>query len=220
MSAVNPRVPGTARPGDPVRIFLGQRLAAQTSVGAEGVARRLDIDPQNTGTGPAVTIDDVSGFEGNAGTTPLRFAFGLNTTSTSTVHVDYQTANGTAVGGPNCSPGVDFIQRSGRVSFPSGSLTQTLDIQVCGDTVIEGAESFELELINAQNGVLARAAGVGTIIDDDDVPQLSVEPVRVLEPATGNRDSAIPGATVSQFELRGALQLRHSERQCRGWRGL
>lgn len=185
MSALNPRVPGTARPGDPVRIFLGQRLAAQTSVGAEGVARRLDIDPQNTGTGPAVTIDDVSGFEGNAGTSPLRFTLSMNTTSLGTVHVDYQTANGSAVGGPSCGPGVDFIQRAGRVSLPSGSLSQSLDIQVCGDTVIEGAESFSVELINAENGVLARAAGVGTIVDDDDVPQLSVEPVRVLEPATG-----------------------------------
>ena len=185
MSALNPRVPGTARPGDPVRIFLGQRLAAQTSVGAEGVARRLDIDPQNTGTGPAVTLDDVSGFEGSAGTVPLRFTFSLNTTSQAAVQVDYQTANGSAVGGPSCGPGVDFLQRSGRVSVPAGSLSQSLDIQICGDTVIEGAESFTLELINAENGVLARAAGVGTIIDDDDVPQLSVEPVRVLEPASG-----------------------------------
>jgi len=204
MSALNPRVPNTARPGDPVRVFLGPRLAASTSVGAEGVARRLDIDPQNTGTGPAVTIDDVSGFEGNVGSTPLRFTLSLNTTGTGSVHVDYRTANASAIGGVGCSPGVDFIQRSGRVSFPAGSLSQTLDVQVCADTVIEGAEAFELELINAENGVLARAAGIGTIIDDDDVPQLSVEPVRVLEPASG---TAVAGfrarlSRASTFEVR------------------
>ncbi|MCG6118529.1 MAG: beta-propeller fold lactonase family protein [Aquimonas sp.] len=186
MSAVNPRIPGSARPGDPVRIFLGPRLAGETSVGAEGVARRLDIDPQNMGSGPAIDVQDQQVFEGNSGTTPMVFTFSMNTTSSSTVHVDYETRNVTANGGAACTQGVDYIIRSGRVSFPPGSLEQTLTIQICGDTVIEGVETFALELLNAVGGVLVRPSAVGTIVDDDDVPMLSMESIRVLEPASGS----------------------------------
>lgn len=186
MSAVNPRIPGRARPGDPIRIFLGPRLAGETSVGAEGVARRLDIDPQNMGSGPAIDVQDQQVFEGNSGTTPMVFTFSMNTTSSSTVHVDYETRDETATGGAACTAGVDYISRSGRLSFPPGSLEQTLTIQVCGDTVIEGVETFTLELINAVGGVLVRPSAVGTIIDDDDVPLLSMESIRVLEPASGS----------------------------------
>ena len=186
MSAASPRIPGRARPGDPVRIFLGPRLAGETSVGAEGVARRLDIDPQNMGSGPAIDVADQQVFEGNGGTTPMVFSFSMNTTSSTTVHVDYETRDDTATAGAACTAGVDYISRSGRVSFPPGSLEQTLTIQVCGDTVIEGVETFSLELINAVGGVLVRPSAVGTIVDDDDVPTLSMESIRVLEPATGS----------------------------------
>lgn len=186
MSAVNPRISGRARPGDPVRVFLGPRLAAETSVGAEGVARRLDVDPQNMGSGPAINIADVSVFEGNTGTTPAVFTLSMNTTSSSTVHVDYETRDITALGGASCSADIDYIARSGRVSFPPGSLEQTLSLQVCGDTRIEGAETFSVELIAAIGGVLVRPSAIGTIIDDDDVPLLSMESIRVLEPVSGS----------------------------------
>lgn len=186
MSAVNPRIVGRARPGDPVRVYLGPRLAAETAVGAEGVARRLDIDPQNMGSGPAIDIADVSVFEGNAGTTAAEFTLSMNTTSGSTVHVDYETRDVTAQGGAGCGSDVDYIARSGRISFPPGSLQQTLAIQVCGDTRIEGVETFDVDLIAAIGGVLVRPSATGTIVDDDDVPLLSVESIRVLEPASGN----------------------------------
>lgn len=189
MSAVNPRIPGRARPGDPIRVFLGLRLAAETAVGAEGVARRLDIDPQGMGSGPAIDIADVSVFEGNSGTTPAVFTLSLNTTSSSTVHVDYETRGVSATSGAACTADVDFIARSGRVSFPAGTLEQNLAIQVCGDTVIEGVETFNVELIAATGGVLVRPFAVGTIIDDDDVPLLTMESIRVLEPATGTTEA-------------------------------
>jgi DNA-binding beta-propeller fold protein YncE len=204
MSALNARVAGSARPGDPIRVFLGPRLAAETSVGAEGVARRLDIDPQGQGSGPAIDGADISGFEGSAGSVPFTFELSLNTTSTSAVGINYETRSGSAIGGASCTSGVDFIQRSGSLSIPAGSLSQSLSVQVCGDNAIEGAESFTLELLSASNGVLVRPALTATIIDDDDVPQLQVDPLRVLEPVTGSAVARLRArlSRASTFETR------------------
>src|SRR5690606_24643893 len=87
MDTVEPRIPGRARAGDPVRIFVGNQLAAETSVGEEGVAVRLDVDPQFMGTGPALQISDVDMPEGNDGMSVARFDLSMNTTSNQTVSV-------------------------------------------------------------------------------------------------------------------------------------
>ena len=91
MDTVDPRRPGYARPGDPVRIFVGTQIAAETSVGAEGVAVRLDLDPQNMGTGPSVIVASASKFEGLNQPSLLNFAVSMNTTSTDVVQVEWST---------------------------------------------------------------------------------------------------------------------------------
>lgn len=185
MDAVDPRRSGYARTGDPVRLYVGNQLAAETVVGAEGVAVRLDLDPQGMGTGPSVIVDDVARFEGNTEPVLMNFPVRMNTTSADAVSLEWSTANGTATGGVSCQPGVDFVQDDGVTTIAPGGLQGTISVLVCGDTLVEADETFSVNLDRVVNGVPARVVITGTILDDDDVPTISVLPARVAEPVAG-----------------------------------
>ena len=54
------------------------------------------------------------------------------------------------------------------VTFTSGGpLTQTITVQVNGDTVVEPDETFFVNLSNPVNATLLDAQAVGTIVNDD-----------------------------------------------------
>lgn len=206
MDAVNPIVDGRARPGDPIKIYINDVLSAETTVGPEGVAVRLDIDPQNLGTGPSLDITDVQIFEGNSGTTPVVFDISLNTTSPDgDIVLFWETRDDTATGGASCTAGIDYISGSSSLVLAPGDLAGTITVQACGDRVIEDTEHFQLALTGVQGGVLARPSATVTIIDDDDVPALRVADVTILEPAEGTTTQAVFTPTLSKnsdFEAR------------------
>lgn len=190
MDAVEPRLPGRARPGDPLQLFVGTRIAAETSAGAIGVAVRLDLDPQNMGTGPAVSIDDVEVLEGDSGLSAAVFAVHLNDTSNEPVILHWHTEDGTATGAAGCdAAGADYLAESEMsTSIPAGSLSASITVQVCGDTRVEPNETFRVRLTGIDGGVLMENFATATIIDDDDVPGLTVFDSRVLEPSSGSID--------------------------------
>ncbi len=197
LDTVDPRKPGRARVGDPIRIFVGGQLAAEVSVGIDpvlgvrgiGSTTRLDLDPQNMGTGPAISIADASVVEGNSGQVDATLTVTLNTTAGRDVGVRWETQDGTATGGAVCGAGVDFIRKSNQtLTILAGSLQASLTVAVCGDAVVEGDETFKVALLSTVDdfGVLSTASiATVTIVDDDDVPTLSVGSVRVAEPASG-----------------------------------
>jgi hypothetical protein len=130
MDTVDPRRDGYARPGDPVRIFVGPQLAAETSVGADGIAVRLDLDPQNMGTGPSVLVANASAFEGLSQPSLLNFPISMNTTSTDPVEVEWSTTDGSATGvsatgGMACGPNADYVIDEGTETVAPGSLNAT-----------------------------------------------------------------------------------------------
>ena len=209
MDTVDPRVDGRARPGDPIRVFIAGELAAETVVGGEGRAARLDLDPQNLGTGPSVEVTDVEMFEGNVGQQAAEFAVEMNTTSADTVEIGWTTVDDTAVGGASCTAGVDYLSQSSALSIPPGQTRGTISILVCGDAEIEGTERFTLDL-SIRRGVLTAGTASATIIDDDDVPGLRVADVVVSEPAAGTTADAVFRPTLtknSDFRSRFAWQL-------------
>lgn len=185
MDAVNPRLPGTARPGDSIEIFIGSTLAARTVVGAIGRAVRLDIDPQGLGTGPSISVPDVEVFEGNSGTTPMVFEATLNTTSDEPVILSWATENRSAIGGAACGPGVDYLSASGDLVFAPGSSAGSITVLVCGNTEIQPTRQLALRFTAVQNGVLTRPEAIGVIIDDDDVPELRLADVTTIKPGPG-----------------------------------
>ncbi len=128
---------------------------------------------------PALVIDDVTVTEGDAGGTTANFTVSLSSLSGQTVTAQFATANGTAT-----APG-DYTARTGTVSFSAGQLTRTIAIQVAPDTIDEVNETYFLNLSNATNATITDSQGVGTIIDDDGLPELSVNDVTVTEGQSG-----------------------------------
>jgi hypothetical protein len=77
------------------------------------------------------------------------------------VTVNYATANGTATAGS------DYNATSGTLTFAPGVTTQTITVQVRGDTTPEANETFAVNLSGASNATIADSQGVGTIINND-----------------------------------------------------
>ena len=145
-----------------------------TVTDGQGLGTINDDDPM-----PSLVIDDVSVTEGDAGTTNANFTVSLSSLSGQSVTVDFATANGTAI-----APG-DYTARTGTLTFTAGQLTRTITVAVNPDTIDEVNETYFLNLSNATNATIADNQGVGTIIDDDGLPSLSVNDVTVVEGQSG-----------------------------------
>ena len=128
---------------------------------------------------PTLTINDVPVTEGSSGTTAANFTVTLSAPSGRTVSVGYATANGTAI-----SPG-DYQASGGTLTFAPGQTSQQIPIQVVGDLDDEASETYFLNLSGPTNATVTDPQGVGTIIDDDGEPTLSVNDVTVTEGQSG-----------------------------------
>jgi outer membrane protein assembly factor BamB len=129
---------------------------------------------------PDITIDDVSLVEGNSGTTNARFTISLSFASSQLVEVDWVAKDGTATLADS-----DYQAASGRASFPPGTTSVFVDVPVVGDVKLEPNETFTVDLSNPLRGGVADVQGQGTILDDDGVPRMSIDDVRVVEGNTG-----------------------------------
>ena len=110
---------------------------------------------------PTLSINNVSLFEGNGGTTAFVFTVGISGAFSQPITVNYATVNGTA------TPPSDYQATSGSLSFAPGETSKTITILVNGDTLVEANETFTVNLSGATNAVITTAQGVGTIRNDD-----------------------------------------------------
>ncbi len=110
---------------------------------------------------PTLSINDVSINEGNSGTTPFVFMVTLSATSTAAVTVSYTTTDGTA------TAGTDYVAKSGTLTFNPGQTTQTITVNVNGDTAVEPTKMFFVDLSGPSNATIAVRRGTGTIVNDD-----------------------------------------------------
>src|SRR6185503_19642471 len=120
-----------------------------------------------------LSIDDVSVNE-SAGT--ATFTVSLDAASGLAVSVDYTMANGTA-------GAADYTAGTGTLNFAAGVTSQTITVPITGDLLDELDETFTVNLANAGNATIADGTGVGTILDDDTAPNLSIVDVSVNESA-------------------------------------
>jgi hypothetical protein len=111
----------------------------------------------------ALSIDDATVVEGDAGTTTATFTV-TETGSAASTTVDYATADGTAAAGP------DYQSTSGTLTFSDGATTAAINVPVNGDTSLEDDETFVVNLSNASACSIADSQGAGTITNDDEVP--------------------------------------------------
>jgi Calx-beta domain len=110
---------------------------------------------------PAISVGDASAAEGNSGTTTLAVPVTLSASSTSTVMVDYATADGTA------SAGSDYAAVNGKVVFRPGETQKSIPVSIAGDTSIEQDETFSVTLSNPVNATIAEGSATATITNDD-----------------------------------------------------
>lgn len=106
---------------------------------------------------------------------------GMSSTATVTVSlgipaavdtmVDYATVDGTA------TAGADYTATSGTLTFLAGEITKQVMIEILGDDLAEGNETFALMLSNAVGAPIGVASNNVTIADDDvvsGIPEVSV----------------------------------------------
>jgi VCBS repeat-containing protein len=106
-------------------------------------------------------IDNVTLVEGDSGTTDFVFTV-TRTDNTGDVSVDFTTIPLSAV------TASDFNSHSGTIHFvDGGALSQTITIQVVGDSIVELDEQFQVVLSGAIGGEITAPVGIGTIINDD-----------------------------------------------------
>ena len=150
---------------------------------ATGTGTITDNDPL-----PSLVINDVSLTEGNTGTTNADFTVTLSAPSGRTVTVNYATANATAV-----QP-ADFTTTSGTLTFTPGQVPKTVSVPVVGDPIDETNETFFVNLSGASNATIADTQGLGTIVNDDPPPSISINDVSLTE---GNAGTATLTFTVT-----------------------
>jgi len=147
---------------------------------------------------PTLFLTDQKIFEGGAGTTSV-IRFPLSWQGPTTARVDGFVSAAPAPAGPlfnpptpgaTCAPGVDFISFSNSpFSIPANSLPGTLNfaVTICGDGAIEPDEHILLSVVLPQGGGLTclteSCFAIGTIVDDDGTPSISIGSISVSEPA-------------------------------------
>ena len=145
---------------------------------------------------PTVTVNNASVAEGNVGTTDMVFTVTLSAASALPLTFSDKTIDGTATAGS------DYVAANSTLTFAPGETSKQIIIQIIGDVLAEGNETFQVEVtgpvapqesapratINeAADQPLARIAqtvrGTGTIIDDDsglDAPGTPFSPTSEL----------------------------------------
>jgi Ca2+-binding RTX toxin-like protein len=99
--------------------------------------------------------------EGDAVNTAVNLTVSLSFQPQQTITVDFRTVDLTATAGS------DYLATSGTLVFAPGVTTQTITVTVLGDTLVEGNESFAVELSNPVGAPISQGTSIVTIVDDD-----------------------------------------------------
>ena len=149
-------------------------LAGATAGDVAGVGAIADNDL------PALSIADVTIAEGNSGPSAATFSVSLSQSSAVPVTVTYATANGTAVAGSDYT-----AVPATTLTFPPGTTSLPVSVNVIGDTAIEPDETFMVNLTLPGGATIADSQGVGTITNDE-APAVTV--TVTLQVAAGGDD--------------------------------
>lgn len=110
---------------------------------------------------PDFTINDVSVTEGGS----LVLTVTKTGSTSSTISVNFATANGTAAAGS------DYTANSGTLIFAAADTTKSITILTADDAAVESAETVLVNLSGATGGAtVSDSQGTGTINDNDAAP--------------------------------------------------
>ncbi len=129
----------------------------------------FSVTPHGSVSLPNLTISDVSGNEGNSGSTSLAFTVSLSVPAgPGGATFDIATADGTAQDDNPASEDNDYVAGllTGQ-TIPAGSSTYTFTVAANGDTVIEPNETFFVNVTNVVGANVTDGQGQGTLQNDD-----------------------------------------------------
>ncbi|MEC4983930.1 MAG: Calx-beta domain-containing protein, partial [Oscillatoria sp. PMC 1076.18] len=158
-------------------------------------------------TGTATIVDDdvtsaivsispatISQNEGDSGTTLYIYQVTLSADPSQPVIVNYSTNDGTATVADG-----DYNDNDGSLTFnPGETLSQTITVEVNGDTDFEPDETFTVSLDSITGNATVDPSAddsVATIVNDDDQPVISITP------ATISQNEGNTGTTTYTFEV-------------------
>ena len=132
----------------------------------------------DTEVSPALSISDATVTEGNTAI----FTVSLNNASQTAITVDLATADGTAIAGGTAGIGTDdYTAVTTTLTFAAGQTFQLVTVTTINDPVYEGTETFTVNLSGAVNATISDNQGIGTIIDTEVAPALSISDATVTE---------------------------------------
>ena len=174
-------------------------------VNVTNVTGATPTDAQGQGTivnddiAPNLTINDVTQFEGNGGSTTYMFTVSLSAPAPAGgVSFDIGTADGSAAAGSDYTT----LSATGQ-SILAGNSTYTFPVSVSGDNVFEADEDFVVDVTNVANAVVVDGQGTGTIQNDDVEPTLTATPANA---GSVNEGNAGPTPVSIVYSLSGPAQ--------------
>ncbi len=133
----------------------------------------------NTVAGPNISITNAQVVKPHTGTTPMTFTVTLSQPSAQIVTVSYATADGTAIADTN------YVPTTGTLTFAPGTTTQTITVPVIGNATPGPSKTFMVMLNGASNALIANPTATGTIVDQDTMPNISIDNVSVMTAPLG-----------------------------------
>ncbi len=149
----------------------------------------------------SVSATNAAQNEGHSGNTPLEFTVSRS----GDVSVASSVAFAVTGHGSNPATADDFggTLPSGTIQFAAGETTQTILVDVSGDTLLEADEGFVVTLSNESGADLGRSSSSGTIFNDDAVLSISPRGTFLAEGLSG--ETAFPFEVTRSGDLRAAV---------------
>ena len=141
----------------------------------QGVGTILDDE-----TAPTVSVGDAAASEGNAAV----FTLTLSSIAAVDVTVGVDTADGSAIAAGAGIAENDYGATMTTVIIPAGQTSATVGVPTIDESVFEGNETFLVNLASPTNATIADGQGLGTILDNQTAPTLSIGNVVVAEGGT------------------------------------
>ncbi|MEB3276443.1 MAG: Calx-beta domain-containing protein, partial [Cyanobacteriota bacterium] len=148
------------------------RVTLSNASGAAIATATASSTVRNDDTSLAISATDASKAEGNSGTTAYSFTVTRSGDLSGSGTVAW-SVSGSGGDPANASDFAGSVLPSGTVSFAPNQTTQTITVNVVGDTTVEPTEGFTVTLSNPSTGtVLGQASATGSILDDDFVGEV------------------------------------------------
>jgi hypothetical protein len=158
--------------------FIGN--ADNVTLGVNGSDTTWDFE-HVTPAAPSLSINDPSVVEGNAGTKVMTFKITPSGSSPSGMSVHFAITGGTATSGSDYVP-----LAAGNRNWPANnSDPRGIKVTIKGDKLDESNETIVVTLSSPVNATIADGTGVGTIVDDDGAPGLTVHDTGIDEGDVG-----------------------------------